>query len=273
MVLDTPSYCAAPSCPGIAMLLSPAGVPQLTVRAKAASAAEVSGVIWSAVIDGATLSPLSVSDCGDADATTQCADFAAPGCQPMVKFADGSCSFANEVKTFKVTAMTSLGVTTKGLNAGLLFPGRKIATCSVPLTTPDGTVNYEVAFSAAREDGSVGIWPSQPIVSDLKLLDGNATGALSSPTRRDRAADALAGKHDAARRAHLYARGEAAPHDVALLAVLRGRALVPHHRLGQRRLLLLLRYLQEPARHGATRRLGRVHRRLATRAANRSPAS
>jgi hypothetical protein len=108
-------------------------VPQLTVRAKGASAAEVGGVIRSAVLDGATLAPLSVSDCGDADATAQCAVFAAPGCQPMINFGDGSCSFSNEDKAFSVTASTSLGVTNKVLNAGLIFPGRKLSTCSVPL--------------------------------------------------------------------------------------------------------------------------------------------
>jgi hypothetical protein len=179
VVLDTPGYGAAPGCPGVAALFSPMGVPQLTVRAKGASAAEVGGVIWSAVLDGATLAPLSVSDCGDADTTTQCAVFAAPGCQPMINFGNGSCSFSNEDKAFSVTASTSLGVTKKVLNAGLIFPGRKFSTCSVPLTTQDVTANYQVAFSASREDGSAGISLSQPIVGKLTLLNGNATGALS----------------------------------------------------------------------------------------------
>jgi hypothetical protein len=109
VVLDAPRYGAAPGCPGVAALFLPMGVPQLTVRAKGASAAEVGGIIWSAVL-GATVAPPSVSDCGDADATTQCAVFAAPGCQPMINLADGSCSFSKQDKAFSVTASTSLGV-------------------------------------------------------------------------------------------------------------------------------------------------------------------
>jgi hypothetical protein len=179
VVLDTPGYSAAPGCPGVSALFSPMGVPQLTVRAKGASAAEMSGVIWSAVLDGATLPPPTVSDCGDADTTTQCAIFAAPGCQPMTNFAGGSCSFSNEDKAFSVTVTTSLGVTKKVLNAGLIFPGRKFTTCSVPLTTQDVTADYQVAFTASRENGAAGISLSQPIVGKLKLLNGNPSGALS----------------------------------------------------------------------------------------------
>ena len=179
VVLDASGYSVAAGCPGVAALFSPMGVPQLTVRAKGASAAEVGGVIWSAVLDGTALQPLSVSDCGDADATTQCAVFAAPGCQPMINFADGSCSFSNEDNSFSVTASTSMGVTKKVLNAGLIFPGLKFSTCSVALTTQNVTGFYQIAFSASREDHSAGISLSQPIVGKFKLLNVNTTGTLS----------------------------------------------------------------------------------------------
>jgi hypothetical protein len=137
------------------------------------------------------------------------------------------------------------------LNAGLILPGRKVLTCSVALTTHNVTGDNQIALSASREDGSAGISLSQPIVGELELLNGNTTGALDVTVqmRLPGSTTPLA----------LYARGEAAPHDFALLAILGGRALVPHRRLGQRHLLLLLRPVHQPAHLGAARRLGRGH--------------
>jgi hypothetical protein len=97
----------------------------------------------------------------------------------MINFGDGSCSFSNEDKAFSVTASTSLGTTKKVLNAGVIFPDRKFFTCSVALITQNVTGDYQIAFSASREDGSAGISLSQPIVGKFMLLNGNPTGALS----------------------------------------------------------------------------------------------
>ncbi len=195
VALSLTAYGATP-CTG--EIFSPQGMPWMTVKATGASASAVESLVWSALDQTklpATLS--STSNCDDTDPLTVCATFVqtsckvmngnvcaemAQNCQVMTNFAqDNTCSFANDDKILTVTATSSAGSTTTVLNPRTTSPVllNKFSTCSTPKTQMDVTAQYDVVFSAKREDGSSGVSLYQPIVGTLMLSSASAAGPLS----------------------------------------------------------------------------------------------
>jgi hypothetical protein len=174
VALSIVSYGATP-CTG--EIFSAQGTPYMTIKATGLSPSDVANITWSAtdqVLQSANL--VNSTDCGDADANTTCVVFTQAGCQAMNNFIDGTCSFANEDKLLTVSATNNAGSTTTILNPSL---PNSFTTCSVVKTTQNVTAQYNISFSASRDDGVAGISLYRPIVSTVELTNLNSSGPLS----------------------------------------------------------------------------------------------
>jgi hypothetical protein len=150
-------------------------MPWLTVRATVATAFAAADLSWSAVMSsGEWTQPFSTDDCGDGDPLTLCATFRSPVCQPMVNFANNTCSFANKDSAIPVSVTSAFGATRKTFLTSLLFPGKMFSLCDRPVTTQNVTANYNIGFDALGEDGSQAISLTTPVVARLSLQDASS---------------------------------------------------------------------------------------------------
>lgn len=171
---------AAP-CTGY--IFSPQGDPWLTVCAKVANTSALQSLRWSALdATGRALAPSSTSDCDDGDPLTACATFQQTGCQPMINYDDATCSFSEADIAFQVTATSDEGAAAATISPAAYGLPNKFTTCSEPMTVKDVSANYQVYFSASREDdlgGTQDISLYRPVITTLKLTKANPFGPHS----------------------------------------------------------------------------------------------